>query len=230
MPNTSDSISGKKETWNSQDDGKNAWNLFALYLELPTVKYTSHICRQTRTEVWNQQLVGFKGKKKTRKRPIEIAYGSKEVKKSLGSDKAIHEYLVSQQVFRVMKCPEWDQHLFSLLQKSPGTVQVRTRELPAIQRQPNPHTHLNILSGMHANARGGKRVFWSKEQKKTSEWQEKTLRPNERNTKSQCQAHPKYRLSQWPTAIAFCSVSQWSQECVMETQAHWPCLSWNIKN
>lgn len=32
MPNTSDSISGKKETWNSQDDGKNAWNLFALYL------------------------------------------------------------------------------------------------------------------------------------------------------------------------------------------------------
>lgn len=71
------------------------------------MKYTSHICRQTRTEVRNQQLVSFKGKgKKIKKRPIEIAYGSKEAKKSLSLDKAIHEYLVSQQVFRVMKCPE----------------------------------------------------------------------------------------------------------------------------
>lgn len=140
MPNTSDSISGKKEMWNSQDDGKNAWNLFALYLELPTVKYTSHICRQTRIEVWNQQLASFEGKKGTKKRPIETAYGSKEVKRSLSLDKAIYEYLVSQQVFRVKKCPEWAQHLFSLLQKTPGTVQVRTQELPAIQRQPNPHT------------------------------------------------------------------------------------------
>lgn len=140
MPNISDSISGKKETWNSQDDGKNAWNLFALCLELPTVKYTSHICRQTRIKVWKQQLVSFKGKKNQKKRPIEISYGSKEVKKSLSLDTAINEYLVSQQVFRVMKCPEWDQHLFSLLQKTLGTVQVRTQELPAIQRQPNPHT------------------------------------------------------------------------------------------
>lgn len=151
--------------------------------------------------------------------------GSKEIS-WLRSLKAINEYLVSQQVFRVMKYSEWDQHPVSLPQKTP---RVRTRNfLPYKGNQ--ILTHPNILSWMHANARGGKRVVWSKGQKKTSKWQEKTLCTKEKNTKSQCQAHPKYRLSQWPTVITFHSVSQWSQEFVMETQAHWPCMSWNIQN
>lgn len=69
---------------------------------------------------------------------------------------------------------------------------------------------------MHANVRGGKRVVWSKA--KTCKWQEKTPCTNQRNTKSQCQAHLMKRFNnQWPTAIIPHSVSQWRQEFDEET-------------